>query len=207
MKRFGYLRLVLATLVVVAAHVVCSGAESTNQGNASGTGNALQWKDNGNGTITDNKTSLMWEAGEPGKKMSFREALQYVKALRLGGYTNWRLPTSRELEALSLDRAKSPGSDGAVFAGRQPDTYWSSSSGELAGMRVIAVVNIGDGQVTYRTADDPVKEFREAAGRFADSFGLPPPRTPVHYVWAVRALASARSKPTTRATHSPTERR
>ena len=83
MKRFGYLRLVLVTLIVVAAHVVCLGAESTNQGNESGAGNALRWKDNGNGTITDNKMSLMWEAGEPGKKMSFREALQYVKALRL----------------------------------------------------------------------------------------------------------------------------
>ncbi len=52
---------------------------------------------------TDPQTGLQWlrDANVTGKKMTWHEAMQWVKTLRIGGYQDWRLPTKDELEALS----------------------------------------------------------------------------------------------------------
>jgi Protein of unknown function (DUF1566) len=59
--------------------------------------------DNGNGTITDKVTGLVWQkAGSP-SEMKFDAAAKYVEELnsgRFGGYSDWRLPTMEELCSL-----------------------------------------------------------------------------------------------------------
>ena len=57
------------------------------------------YTDNGDGTISDNITGLMWQK-EMGIKISYSEA--YIKAdtLTVGGYTDWRVPTIKELYSL-----------------------------------------------------------------------------------------------------------
>ncbi|MCP4132937.1 MAG: DUF1566 domain-containing protein [bacterium] len=59
------------------------------------------YTDNGNGTITDKNTGLMWQK-DPGKKMTYRQALARVKGFKLAGYGDWRLPTIKELYSLIL---------------------------------------------------------------------------------------------------------
>lgn len=59
------------------------------------------YKDNGDGTITDNVTGLMWQK-EMASKMSFADAPSAASALRLGGYSDWRVPTIKELYSLIL---------------------------------------------------------------------------------------------------------
>ena len=59
------------------------------------------YKDNGDGTVTDNVTGLMWQK-DMGSKMSFDEASGVASALRLGGYSDWRVPTIKELYSLIL---------------------------------------------------------------------------------------------------------
>mgnify|MGYP000876396698 FL=1 len=61
-------------------------------------GNQPSYTDNGDGTITDNVTGLMWEQGFD--LCNFDEAQSYAKACMTGGYTDWRVPTIKELYSL-----------------------------------------------------------------------------------------------------------
>lgn len=54
------------------------------------------FKDNGDGTITNLTTGLMWQKGE-NERMSWYEAIKHCQNLKLGGYSDWRLPNIREL--------------------------------------------------------------------------------------------------------------
>ena len=64
-------------------------------------GNKPNYTDNGDGTITDNVTGLMWEKSM-GEKMSFAEAFEKAESSTLGGYSDWRVPTIKELYSLIL---------------------------------------------------------------------------------------------------------
>lgn len=59
--------------------------------------------DNGNGTVTDNGTGLMWQQGVPEPDMLWDSALSYCEGLSLGGHSDWRLPNIKELESLTED--------------------------------------------------------------------------------------------------------
>ena len=57
----------------------------------------MAYIDNKDGTITDTKTRLMWQAVTPIESMSWQDARKYCKSLELAGYRDWRLPTINEL--------------------------------------------------------------------------------------------------------------
>ncbi|MCI5168236.1 MAG: DUF1566 domain-containing protein [Candidatus Electrothrix sp. GM3_4] len=74
-------------------------------------GNPPSYTDNGNKTITDNVTGLMWQQ-DMGDKITWSEANALPSTLNLGGYDDWRLPTIKELYSLILfTGAKGDGSD------------------------------------------------------------------------------------------------
>jgi TIR domain/Protein of unknown function (DUF1566) len=52
------------------------------------------------GVYLDPQTKLMWTIEDNGKDINWHEANEYAKRLRLGGYSDWRLPTIEELEKL-----------------------------------------------------------------------------------------------------------
>jgi len=91
------------------------------------TAEAAPFTDNGNGTVTDNKTGLMWQQGEPGK-MTWGSALSYCEGLTLGGNTDWRLPNTKELESLTDDTRYNPAIDTTFFPGAYALLYWSSTT-------------------------------------------------------------------------------
>ncbi len=65
---------------------------------------------NGDGTITDNATSLMWSQPDSGKGMNWESALAWVQqknAEKYLGYNDWRLPSAKELQSI-VDYARSP---------------------------------------------------------------------------------------------------
>jgi len=66
-----------------------------------------RFTDNGNGTVTDNLTGLMWakDANAAGLK-TWDSALTYCNALILGGHDDWHLPNVKELLSL-IDFGKS----------------------------------------------------------------------------------------------------
>lgn len=59
------------------------------------------FKDNGDSTITDLNTGLMWQQTSEFDRISFDEAFEYVENLNLGGYDDWRLPTIKELYSIA----------------------------------------------------------------------------------------------------------
>lgn len=64
-------------------------------------GNQPLYTNNGDGTITDNITGLVWEQNM-GEKISFEEAFTKAEKSTLGGYSDWRVPTIKELYSLIL---------------------------------------------------------------------------------------------------------
>ena len=63
-------------------------------------GNTPCYSDNGDGTITDNVTGLIWQKSF--SVMTYDEAIQKVKTFSLAGKQDWRLPSIKELYSLAL---------------------------------------------------------------------------------------------------------
>ena len=62
---------------------------------------AAAYADNGNGTVTDLNTRLVWQKTPGKQRLPFEEAKTYCAALDIGGVTDWRLPTIKELYSLA----------------------------------------------------------------------------------------------------------
>jgi hypothetical protein len=53
--------------------------------------------DNGDGTISDKVSNLMWQRQDDDTERYWEEAKRYCSGLTLAGHTDWRMPTLREL--------------------------------------------------------------------------------------------------------------
>lgn len=101
------------------------------------TGLEMSYTDNGDGTITDNITGLMWQQ-DPGQKMTWSEAHDYLESINLAGYDDWRIPTIKELYSLIQfsGRDISPNAQSA----NQPfinTNYFNFSYGDTTTERII----------------------------------------------------------------------
>ena len=63
--------------------------------------------DNGNGTLKDKSTNLIWTKTDSKKAMNWEDALKYAENLTYGGHSDWRLPNAKELQYI-VDYSKSP---------------------------------------------------------------------------------------------------
>lgn len=82
-------------------------------------GNEPAYKDNGDGTVTDLNTGLMWQ-GDPGEKMTFAQAVAGASKCRIASYKDWRLPTIKELYSLILFSGTDPDPMSRDSARQQP---------------------------------------------------------------------------------------
>ena len=91
---------------------------------------AVSLADNGNGTVTDNVTTLMWQKQDSGLTYNWDAALTYCNTLSLGGYAvgSWRLPNVKELRSLVNNTFVSPALDLNYFPLTQSYYYWSSTT-------------------------------------------------------------------------------
>lgn len=65
------------------------------------------YTDNGDNTITDNATGLMWTKDDSGDGMVWEDALAYAEGEEFAGYSDWRLPDAKELQSI-VDYTRSP---------------------------------------------------------------------------------------------------
>jgi hypothetical protein len=130
-----------------------------------------QYVDNGDGTVTDLNTGLMWQQ-DPGEKMNYEQAVAGVATFNLAGYDDWRLPTIKELYSLMLfsgtDLGPCPSGsceavpfiDSTIFhfgygdesAGQRAiDSQWTTStvyeSTVMGGAQCFFGVNFADGRI------------------------------------------------------------
>ncbi len=91
-------------------------------------GHKSAYTDNGNGTITDNITGLMWQKSpdtdgdgdiDAKDKLSYKKAMAGASAFNLAGYSDWRLPTIKEQYSLIM------------FYGEDPSGYNGTSTDNL----------------------------------------------------------------------------
>lgn len=115
--------------------------------NAQYAGHAPSCRDNGDGTITDLNTGLMWTQN-PGMKKTFREASLGASSCRVGGYVDWRLPTIKELYSL------------VIFSGIDPNP----NSNDLSGLKPF----IDTGYFTFEYGD-PDKNERTIDAQYISS--------------------------------------
>ena len=90
-----------------------------------------RFTDNGNQTVTDNLTGLMWtkDANPLGNYTDWQSALDYVQTLNTGGHTDWRLPDINELKSLvDYSQYNPPLPLGNPFTNVQSGVYWSSTT-------------------------------------------------------------------------------
>jgi hypothetical protein len=96
---------------------------------------SLPWKsssgsgfiDNGDDTVTDTITGLMWQKATDDTTRTWAAALAYCNDLVLGGHSDWRLPNINELRSL-VDPTQSPSlPSGHPFINVKSDFYWSST--------------------------------------------------------------------------------
>ena len=100
--------------------------------------------DNGDGTITDLKTGLMWKQCLEGlsgtnctegnaKIYNWQEALQLAESANtdggFAGYTDWRLPNVKELLSIVEHKCSSPSINLTFFHYQASSGVWSSSPG------------------------------------------------------------------------------
>jgi hypothetical protein len=83
--------------------------------------------DNGDGTITDTRTGLTWQKASSSGN-TWEQALTYCESLNLGGHTDWRLPTIKELRSLVENRRYYPAIDTSYFPDTHSSLYWSSTT-------------------------------------------------------------------------------
>ncbi len=92
--------------------------------------------------VTDTRTNLTWcilDSKTVLKKCSkYDDAVKYVKELKTGGHSDWRLPTSNELLVIYLNQP--------IFPASGAKMYWSSNKYHKGSRPLVKVVkSAGDG--------------------------------------------------------------
>jgi len=131
--------------VVDCASDTCAGQDGRYATGCSSDGRFI---DNGDGTVTDNCTGLMWQkvTGNRERGLDWCSALDYCESLELAGHNDWRLPNLRELQSI-VDYGRIGPSIDPVFDSA-PFIYWSSTS--LAnGPGLAWDVSFSDGLVSW----------------------------------------------------------
>jgi len=114
--------------------------------------------DNGDGTVTDIATGLMWSQDDNGEQIYWKEALAYAESATLAGFNDWRLPNIKELQSIAdYSATEIPVLDASVFNLTEVTNivdgtieqlnypfYWSSTSNPIEENTVVVDNNSED---------------------------------------------------------------
>ncbi len=84
--------------------------------------------DNGNGTITDNLTTLVWQKITYSDSITWEQALTYADTLTFDGFTDWRLPNIKELQSINNESLINPSISTTFFPTIGTNKFWSSTT-------------------------------------------------------------------------------
>ena len=136
------------------------------------------YKNNGDGTVTDTTTGLMWQQDvSDNDSIAWDSALEYCENLSLGGHTDWRLPTTKELSSLVDFRHYSPAL--YDFPGTVSNKfYWTSTTNVDCSWASAWTVNFESGHITAKNKVYPfsVNSVRAVRGGQGGVVPDPSPR-------------------------------
>ena len=84
------------------------------------------YTDNGDGTVRDNVTGLLWQKTISSATYLWAAASTYCSALNLGGELGWRVPSTVELLSIVDWGKKNPTINSTAFPGTPPNEFWAS---------------------------------------------------------------------------------
>jgi hypothetical protein len=84
--------------------------------------------DNGDGTITDNLTQLVWQKTPSTETFIWDRALVYAEGLTIGTSSDWRLPNIKELQSINNELVINPSVFAPYFSSLGVHNYWSSTT-------------------------------------------------------------------------------
>lgn len=137
------------------------------------------YQDNGDGTVTDLNTGLMW-IQDAGEKVTYEEGVATAEDFSFAGYDDWRVPSIKELYSLIdfsgvdvMEREGDPFIDDSVFVfaygdtsqgDRVIDSQWITStiyqSDVMNGQECFFGVNFADGRIKcYPTGGPNLKGY------------------------------------------------
>jgi hypothetical protein len=128
----------------------------------------IRFRDNGDGTMTDNMTGLVWLKNVGSATYTWTQALDYVDTLNSavsgnGGYHDWRLPTSNEFDGLNDYSQRNPYTwlNNQGFSGVINDlqNYWSSTTFYTSGSSARSY-HMGFQKYQLKTTNCPVWPVR-----------------------------------------------
>ena len=93
----------------------------------------VHFKDNGDNTVTDNVTGLIWQKVPTTDTLTWEQALNYAENLVLASKTDWRLPNIKELASINDESRNAPSVSTAFFPNIKSNRYWSSTSQKNVG--------------------------------------------------------------------------
>ncbi len=131
-----------------AAQQACNGGVSSLP--------SARFQDNGDGTVTDVESRLMWMRCSSGQQrqdercigaadlLGWADAQRHAEKVNRDGaafFNDWRVPALRELATITDRGCENPRTNLAVFPGTPAAPFWSSTArpGENAGERVLAL--------------------------------------------------------------------
>ncbi|WP_420208579.1 DUF1566 domain-containing protein [Candidatus Electronema sp. JC] len=90
---------------------------------------------NGNGTVTDSRTGLVWrqvpldvDSNGAADALTWQEALAAATKLSFAGQSDWRLPNRNELQSIVDYRYADPAIDSNVFPKVTGGSFWTSTT-------------------------------------------------------------------------------
>ena len=113
-----------------------------------------EFVDNGDGTVSDLATGLMWQKVDDGKRRDWPEALDYAEHLELAGYRDWRLPDQKELHSI-VDYGFIPAIHPVFQMSDPKGWFWSSTPFiDLPGQAVYVAFGKATGKTSARPEDE-----------------------------------------------------
>jgi hypothetical protein len=155
--------------------------------------------DNGDGTVTDTDTGLMWQRDSPFYS-HWEEALSYCENLSLAEYDDWRLPNINELKSIVDYTQSNPCINTYYFPSTPAFHFWSSTT-YLTGTDAAVIIEFSSGNVggTPKSTVDDLCYTR--AVRNAPEAPPPPPKTTTT---TIKLTSSSTSSTTTSTSIKPT---
>ncbi len=131
---------------------------------------ATRFTDNGDGTVTDQESKLMWmrcAVGQAWAKgtcsggaaaLTWQGALDAARAINKSGtlfFSDWRLPQLPELAGIAERQCKNPRINLAVFPATPPATFWTATSRPTGAVETFAfVLGFGADGIAYVSKEE-----------------------------------------------------
>lgn len=139
---------------------------------------AENFLNNSDGTITDLRFGLMWQICSYGQKLdttdgrckgeqknfpTWSDAIlsqDAINAEKANGYSDWRLPSIKELQSIVERKCRQPAINDAIFNGTAVGAYWSNTPDSTINPQLGGrIIDFTDGVEFYRSTA-PLKYVR-----------------------------------------------